>query len=78
MMLTISKTKELVNALVKIRELLTDEQAVQVLSIFPAWKVGDEMKAGSRVQYREELYKVLEDCKAEETPDMAAELYRRL
>ena len=79
MMLTITKTKELVDALVKIRGILTDEQAFEVMTIFPEWKAGANVASGERIVFAGALYRVLKDHIAEDllAPDTeeAYELY---
>lgn len=59
---------------------LDDEQAVEAVELFPAWKVGTEYKIGDRVRYSDVLYKVLQDhtSQANWTPDTAVSLYVRV
>lgn len=59
---------------------LDDEQAVEAVELFPAWKVGTEYKIGDRVRYSDVLYKVLQDhtSQADWTPDTAVSLYVRV
>lgn len=59
---------------------LDDEQAVEAVELFPAWKVGTEYRIGDRVRYSDVLYKVLQDhtSQANWTPDTAVSLYVRV
>lgn len=58
--MTRAEAEALIAALVKLRESATDEQALKVPSLYPAWKPGMDCKAGDRVQHRGVLYKVLQ------------------
>lgn len=59
---------------------LDDEQAVEAVELFPAWRVGTEYKIGDRVRYSDVLYKVLQDhtSQANWAPDTAVSLYVRV
>lgn len=59
---------------------LDDEQAIEAVALFPAWKVGTEYKIGDRVRYSDVLYKVLQDhtSQADWAPDTAVSLYVRV
>ena len=59
---------------------LDDEQAVEAVELFTAWKVGTEYKTGDRVRYLDALYKVLQDhtSQADWTPDTAFSLFARV
>lgn len=58
--MTRAEAEALIAALVTLRESATDEQALKVPSLYPAWKPGMDCKAGDRVQHRGVLYKVLQ------------------
>ena len=48
----------------------TDEQALEVQSLYPEWldiKAGTTLKAGDRVNYNGQLYKVLQEHQKQET-----------
>lgn len=59
---------------------LDDEQAVEAVELFPAWRVSTEYKIGDRVRYLDVLYKVLQNhtSQADWTPDTAVSLYTKV
>lgn len=79
-MMTKLKAKALANALVKLRDLATDEQAIEVSVLYPEWKTDFEYKMGTRLVYGEVLYKVLQDhtSQADWTPDVAVSLFAQV
>ena len=79
-MLTRSKAQAIVDALVKLRGLATDEQAVEVHVLYPNWAEGVEYKIGERILYNEVLYKVLisHTSQADWTPDVAVSLFAKV
>lgn len=56
---------------------MNDDQALNCMSIFPLWKEGVTYSEGNRVQYKDKLYKVLQDhtSQSDWTPDAASSLY---
>ena len=60
---------------------LDDDQAIEVKVLFPIWD-GDGVayKAGQRIQYLEDLYKILQDHISQQdwTPDVAVSLYVKI
>ena len=79
-MITAKKTREIVNALVKLRGMATDEQAYEVQVLYPEWKDGVEYTVGDRVLYNDVLYKVLtaHASQADWTPDVAVSLFAKV
>ena len=79
-MITRTKTRAIVDALVKLRGLATDEQACEVPVLYPSWKEGIAYKVGERILYNEILYKVLttHTSQANWTPDVAASLFAKI
>lgn len=79
-MMTKSKTRAVVDALVKLRGLATDEQACEVAVLYPEWKEGVTYITGERVLYKEVLYKVLTNhaSQADWTPDVAVSLFAKV
>lgn len=80
-MLTKSKTKELVNAIVKLRNLATDEQAVEVSALYPNWGGnGINYKIGERVMYDGTLYKVITEhtSQIDWNPKVAPSLFAKV
>ena len=59
---------------------LDDEQAVEAVELFPAWKADTVYTAGGRVRYNDVLYKVLQGhtSQADWTPDTAMSLFTRV
>ena len=79
-MITVKKTREIVDALVKLRGMATDEQACEVQVLYPEWKEGVEYVAGERVLYNNVLYKVLTSHASQVTwtPDAAPSLFAKV
>ena len=79
-MMTKSKAYEFINAFVKLRNLVTDEQACEVPVLYPAWKNEVSYVAGERVLYNGVLYKVLTShtSQLDWTPDVAASLFTKV
>ena len=59
---------------------LDDEQAVEAVELFPAWKADTVYTAGDRVRYNDVLYKVLQahTSQADWTPDTAVSLFAKV
>lgn len=79
-MMTRSKTRAIVDALVKLRGLATDEQAVEVPVLYPTWAIDVAYEVGERVLYNEVLYKILtaHTSQADWTPDVAVGLFAKV
>lgn len=79
-MITKSKTLEIINAVMKLRETATDEQAVEMIMIYPVWKRDTEYNAGERIRYNGNLYKVISEhiSSDDSTPEIAVELYTKI
>ena len=69
--------KAIISALVSLREIATDEMALEVPALYPKWREGKDYKAGERVVHGDVLYKVLQDHASQEawTPDAAPSLF---
>lgn len=78
--MTRAEAENIVAALVKLRESATDEQALSVPALYPAWRSGVRYAAGQRVLYRGVLYKVLQNHTSQDdwTPDAAPSLFSRV
>jgi hypothetical protein len=74
------RVRMLIDAIVKIRGLVDDVQAVEVKGLYPAWKADVQYVAGERVLYNEVLYKVLQDHTSQETwtPTDAPSLFAKI
>lgn len=77
--MTRAEAENIVAALVKLRESATDEQALSVTALYPAWRSGVAYVTGQRVLYRGVLYKVLQDHTSQDDwmPDAAPSLFAR-
>ena len=78
--MTRAEAETIVAALVKLRESATDEQALSVPVLYPAWRSGVAYTTGQRVLYRGVLYKVLQDHTSQETwtPEAATSLFAKV
>lgn len=63
----IEKAREFRAQFVKMRAMVSDEDALQVQNLYPVWKAETEYKTGERVLYNEVLYKALQDHISQET-----------
>lgn len=59
---------------------LDDEQALELIEVFPKWKAEKSYVTNDRIRYDEVLYKVLQDHTSQEdwTPDITPSLYVRI
>lgn len=57
--MTKDKARALIEAVVKMREIATDTQAIEIKAIYPAWKSDVQYAVGDRVLYEDILYKVV-------------------
>lgn len=78
--MTRAEAENIVAALVTLRESATDEQALSVSALYPAWRSGVPCAAGQRVVFDGVLYKVLQDHTSQDdwTPDAAPSLFSRV
>ena len=78
--MTKSEAKALISALVTLREKATDEQALAVPALYPAWRSGVYYEVGIRVLYNGILYKVLTAHTSQDdwTPDAAPSLFAKV
>lgn len=78
--MTRSEAEAIVAALVKLRESATDEQALSVPVLYPAWRSGVDYVTGQRVLHGGVLYKVLQDHTSQDdwTPDAAPSLFAKV
>lgn len=56
---------------------LTDEDALDGVTLFPAWKIDTDYAANDRIKYNDKLYKVVQAHTSQEdwTPDITPALY---
>ena len=78
--MTKSEAKAFISALVTLREKATDEQALAVPALYPAWRSGIDYAAGIRVLYNGTLYKTLTAHTSQDdwTPDAAPSLFAKV
>lgn len=78
--MTRAEAEAIVAALVKLRESATDEQALSVPVLYPAWRSGVNYVTGQRVLHGGVLYKVLQDHTSQDdwTPDAAPSLFAKV
>ena len=74
------EAREIIAAIVKLRESVSDELALSVPMLYPAWRDGVEYSVGYRVLYNEVLYKVLIEHTSQETwtPDVSPSLFAKV
>ena len=78
--MTKTEIKAFVDAFVKLRGLATDEMSLQVINLYPTWKVGVSYSKGDRVLYNDIHYKVLLDhtSQSDWAPDVAVSLFTKV
>lgn len=78
--MTRAEAEAIVAALVKLRDSATDEQALSVPVLYPAWRSGVDYVAGQRVLHGGVLYKALQDHTSQDdwTPDAAVSLFAKV
>ena len=78
--MTRAEAEAIIAALVKLRESATDEQALSVPALYPAWRSETEYHAGDRVLHGGVLYKVLQAHTSQETwtPDASPSLFAKV
>jgi chitodextrinase len=78
--MTRAEAKAFLNAVVKLRGLVTDEQALAAPAVYPSWKENVMYAPGDRVLYKGILYKALiaHISQADWTPDVAPSLFAKV
>lgn len=78
--MTRAEAEAIVAAMVKLRASATDEQALSVPVLYPAWRSGVAYVTGKRVLQGGVLYKVLQDHTSQDdwTPDAAPALFAKV
>lgn len=78
--MTRQEAEKFVQSIVKLRASVADEQALEAVSIYPAWQASKSYTAGERIRYNDVLYKVLQDHTSQDdwTPDTAASLFAKV
>ena len=72
--------KTLIADIIKLRNIATDEQALQVPNLYPLWENNTVYEIGYRVRYNNVLYKVQQAHTSQEdlTPDTAISLFAKV
>lgn len=78
--MTKSKMREIVNAIISIRESVTDEQALNAIALYPEWRANVSYTVGQRVLYNSILYKVLQahTSQSDWTPEVSPSLFSQV
>ena len=78
--MTREEAQKIIEALVTLREAATDEMALSVPVLYPAWREGVEYKAGKRIQRDGVLYTVLIDHTSQPdwTPENSPSLFAKV
>lgn len=78
--MTLEEAKAIIDALVTLRNSVTDEQALKASALYPKWKVGIAYQKDERVLYNDILYKVLtgHTSQADWAPDAAPSLFAKV
>ena len=71
------KAYAIIDAIKSLRETLTDEVALNYVTLFPDWTVGKEVNVGDRIEYEGKLYKVVQAHTTQESwvPDVTPALF---
>lgn len=71
------KAIKIIDAIKSLRETLTDEVALNYVTLFPDWTIGKELSVGERIEYEGKLYKVVQAHTTQEswTPDATPALF---
>lgn len=79
-MMTKKEAKLFIDAIVALRNSATDEQALNAVCLYPAWKENKIYEAGNRVMYNDVLYKVLSThtSQSDLAPDVAVRLFAKV
>ena len=75
--MTKTRLQAIINAILSIRSIITDEEALTVPALFPEWKADTAYTADTRLYYGGKLYKVVQahTSQSDWTPDITPALY---
>ena len=78
--MTKPQAEAFINAFVKLRNLVSDIQALEVPELYPTWKSGVNYEVGLRVLYNKVLYKVITSHTSQEdwTPELSPSLFAKV
>lgn len=79
-MITQQKLQAIIDALVKMRDQISDDMALEASALYPSWKEGQEYITGQRLLFNDVLYKVLQNHTSQSnwTPDIAPSLFAKV
>ena len=75
--MTRKKAYEFIDAVKRVRRLLTDEVALSNIALFPDWEIGMDLSVDDRVEHDGKLYKVVQAHISQEhwTPNVTPALF---
>lgn len=75
-----SRIQAFASAVSSLRDVITDEQAVTMAALYPDWKVDYSYTVGTRILYKNNLYKILQNhiSQSDWTPEVATSLYAKI
>ena len=75
--MTKNEARSFIEAIIKVREIIPDEVALENIVLYPGWKDNVDVSVGTRVKYNNKLYKVIQahTTQATWTPDVANTLF---
>lgn len=75
-----SEAKRVIASLVRLRNSITDEQALTVVPLYPEWREDVLYETGSRIKYKNVLYKVLQShtSHVDWTPEVSSSLFAKV
>ena len=78
--MTLNEAYAIKEAILKLRNKATDEEAAELVAIYPKWRSGKEYQVGDRVVYKNILYRVLIAHRALPSwaPDVAPSLFAKI
>ena len=71
------KALKIIDAIKRIRENLTDEEALDYIVLYHDWAAGEDLSVGERIEYKDRLYKVVQAHTTQEswTPNLTPSLF---
>lgn len=72
-----AQMQKIIDALIRMRNGATDEQALDAIALYPAWKPDTAYSVDGRIRYGEKLYKCVQAHTSQEdwTPDVTPALW---
>lgn len=78
--MTRSEAIAFIRSLVKMREIVTDEQAIEAPAVYPEWNEGMDYSLDDRILYNKILYRVVtaHASQTDWTPDVSPSLFAKV